>query len=109
MHEPPVESESSPPSHDTASHDTASHDTAWRDTVVVVGITVLSVLVSAHFELNETLYALTRHWEHFQVDEFPFGMLVLSICLIWLSWKRYRHASRELRARRIAEARLGRA
>jgi two-component system, NarL family, sensor histidine kinase UhpB len=78
----------------------------WRDTMIVIGITVLTILLSAHFQLNETLYTLTRHWEYLQVDELPIAMLVLSICLIWLSWKRYRHARRELYARRIAEARL---
>jgi two-component system sensor histidine kinase UhpB len=78
----------------------------WRDAAVVAGITALSVALADYFNLNEALYALTRHWEHFQLDELPFGLLVLSICLIWLSWKRYRHARRELRARQIAEARL---
>ena len=34
-------------------------------------------------------------------------MFVLSVCLVWLSLKRYRHARRELQARQIAEARLG--
>lgn len=84
-----------------------SPESVWRDTAVVVGITVLSILLSIHFDLNEWLYALTRHWERFQVDELPIGMLVLSICLMWLSWRRYEHARRELNARRIAEHRLG--
>jgi two-component system sensor histidine kinase UhpB len=78
----------------------------WRDAAVVVGITVLTVVVSAHFQVNEALYALTRHWEYLQVDELPTGLLAMSVCLIWLAWRRYRHASRELQARRLAEARL---
>src|SRR5580704_19056677 len=78
----------------------------WLDAAVVIAITALTILVSPHFELNEALYSLTRRWEHFQVDELPIGMLVLSICLIWSSWRRFQHARRELRARRIAEARL---
>jgi two-component system sensor histidine kinase UhpB len=82
-------------------------ESAWRDTALVVGITALSIVLSIHFDLNEWLYALTRHWERFQVDELPIGMLVLSICLMWLSWRRYEHARRELNARRIAERRLG--
>jgi two-component system, NarL family, sensor histidine kinase UhpB len=79
---------------------------AWRDVAAVAGVTVLAFLLSAHFQLTEALYALTRHWEYFQVDELPVGMFVLSLGLIWLSWKRYRDANRELEARRIAEARL---
>jgi two-component system sensor histidine kinase UhpB len=99
MHDPSVESKSAK----------SPQETAWRDTTIVIAITALSLAVTAHFQFNETLYAFTRHWEYFQIDELPFGMFVLSICLIWLSWKRYRHASRELLARRIAEEQLGRA
>jgi two-component system, NarL family, sensor histidine kinase UhpB len=79
---------------------------AWRDAAAVAGVTVLAFLLSAHFQFSEALFALTRHWEYFQVDELPVGMFVLSLGLIWISWKRYRDANRELEARRIAEARL---
>jgi two-component system, NarL family, sensor histidine kinase UhpB len=83
-----------------------SQDPPWRDTAIVIGITALSIILSVHFNLNEALYTLTRREERFQVDELPIGMLVLLICLIWLSWRRYVHARREVRARRIAEAQL---
>jgi signal transduction histidine kinase len=79
---------------------------AWRDAAAVAGVTVLAFVLSAHFQFTEALYALTRHWEYFQVDELPVGMFVLSVGLMWISWKRYRDANRELEARRIAEARL---
>jgi two-component system sensor histidine kinase UhpB len=81
-------------------------DLPRRDAALVIGVTALGTVLSAHFQLNEALYALTRRWEYFQVDELPLGLLVLSICLIWLSWRRYRHARRELHARQVAEARL---
>jgi signal transduction histidine kinase len=73
---------------------------------VVIVLTALTLLVSIRYQLNEAMYALTRHWEWFQADELPIGMLALSIGLIWLAWRRYRHARLELAARRIAEARL---
>jgi two-component system, NarL family, sensor histidine kinase UhpB len=78
----------------------------WRDTAMVIAVTVLSVIASAHFNLNETLYALTRRVERFQIDELPIGVAVLLAGLVWLSWRRYQQARRELRARRAAEARL---
>jgi two-component system sensor histidine kinase UhpB len=96
MRESPMESLPTPP----------VRALAWRDVAAVAGVTVLAFLLSAHFQFTEALYALTRHWEYFQVDELPVGMFVLSLGLIWLSWKRYRDANRELEARRIAEARL---
>lgn len=96
MRESPMESLPTPP----------VRALAWRDLAVVVGVTVLAFALAAHFQFTEALYALTRHWEYFQVDELPIGMFVLSLGLIWLSWKRYRDANRELEARRNAEARL---
>jgi signal transduction histidine kinase len=83
-----------------------AHEPPWRDIAAVVGITLLSFVLSVRFNINETLYALTRRGERFQIDELPIGMLVLLLCLMWLSWRRYEHARRELRARRIAEARV---
>jgi signal transduction histidine kinase len=78
----------------------------WLDAAIVAGITILTCAFSAYFQFNEALYALTRHWEYIQLDELPVGMFVLSVCLVWLSLKRYRHARRELQARQLAEARL---
>jgi signal transduction histidine kinase len=79
----------------------------WLDVAIVAGITVATFVFAAYFQFNEALYSLTRHWESIQLDELPVGMFVLSVCLVWLSLKRYRHARRELQARQIAEARLG--
>jgi hypothetical protein len=72
---------------------------SWRDVAVVVCVTVLATIVSAHYNPNEMLYALTRHGERFQIDELPIGMGALLICLVWLAWRRYRQAEGELRAR----------
>jgi two-component system, NarL family, sensor histidine kinase UhpB len=84
-----------------------TNDSSWRDIMVVIGVTALSIVCSVYFNLNESLYAFTRRGERYQIDELPIGMLVLLICLMWLSWRRYEQARRELRARQIAEARLG--
>lgn len=81
-------------------------DPLWRDTAAVIAITLASLAISIHFDLNEVLYALTRREERLQLDELPFALLVLSVGLIWLSWRRYRQARRELQARQAAELRL---
>jgi two-component system, NarL family, sensor histidine kinase UhpB len=88
------------------SRSSSAHEMPWRDAAVVTGITMITFALSAHFQFNEFLYALTRGEEYLQLDELPVGMFVLSMCLIWLAWRRYRHARRELQARRIAEERL---
>jgi two-component system, NarL family, sensor histidine kinase UhpB len=81
-------------------------DPPWRDTAAVIAITLATVVICIHFDLNEALYRLTRHGETFQLDELPIALLVLSVGLMWLAWRRYHQARRELQARQIAESRL---
>ena len=78
----------------------------WRDLAIVAAITLACVTLSAHFELSELLFALTRRWEYFQLDEWPVALFVLAVCLGWLSWRRYQQALVQLRARQLAEERL---
>ncbi len=78
----------------------------WRDTLAVLIATALTIALSAHFNWSEALYALTRREERLQLDELPIGMLVLLSGLIWLAWRRNRHARAEIRARCVAEAQL---
>jgi two-component system sensor histidine kinase UhpB len=84
-----------------------TNQSPWRDIMVVIGVTGLSIIASVYFNLNEALYTLTRRGERYQLDELSIGVLVLLICLMWLSWRRYVQARSELQGRRIAEARLG--
>ena len=84
-----------------------AHVPVWRDIVIVLAITALCIGVAAHFELNETVFHFTRQWEYAQLDEWPLGLLVFAVCLVWLSWRRYRQARDEIIARQAAEAQLG--
>jgi signal transduction histidine kinase len=83
-----------------------AHPPPRVEAAAVIALTALSLVLAAQWQLTEKLYAVTRRWEYFQLDELPVGLLVLAIGLIWLSWRRYRQAGRELRARQVAEARL---
>jgi signal transduction histidine kinase len=78
----------------------------WHDTLAVLIATALTIALSARFNWSEALYAITRREERLQLDELPIGILVLLLGLIWLAWRRNRQAHREIRARRLAEARL---
>ena len=90
----------------TTDQSPVTHASPWRDTLVVLIATALTVVLSAHFNWSEALYALTRGEERLQVDELPIGMLVLLMGLIWLAWRRNQQARQEIRARCTAEARL---
>jgi len=78
----------------------------WRELAAVLALTALTLAISVHWQWSEGLFALTRHWEWLQADELPIGLLALSIGLLWIAWRRYRQARRELAGRRLAEARL---
>ena len=83
--------------------------TAHRDIIVVAVVTLACAALSARFDGSEFLFSLTRRFEYLQLDEWPVVFLVLAIGMIWLSWRRYRHAQQELDARRKAECELERA
>ena len=54
MHESPMESLPTP----------HARALAWRDVAVVAGVTVLSFVLSAHFQFTEALYALREKNAH---------------------------------------------
>jgi len=83
-----------------------THPSILRDIALVSAVTVASALLAGHFELNERVFAITRQYEHLQLDEWPIVIFVLTLCLMWMSWRRYRLALAELQARKQAEARL---
>jgi signal transduction histidine kinase len=83
-----------------------THGSPWQDTLAVLVGTALTIALSVRFNWSEALYAMTRREERLQLDELPIGMLVLLTGLIWLAWRRNRQAREEIRARRVAEARL---
>lgn len=70
---------------------------------MVVVVTIAAAIVSARLNLSEALLRWTRPLERFQVDEIPGVLLVLAVCLMWFSIRRYREARQELRLRRRAE------
>lgn len=68
----------------------------WRDVAIVAAITLVSAVLSAHYELSEVLFSLTRRWEPVQLDEWPVALFVLAVCLGWLSFRRYQQLKQVL-------------
>ena len=77
-----------------------------RDLAIVIGLTLLSIVATSYLELDEWLYARTRRWELFQIDELPVTFIVLTLGLMWFSSRRHKQTRLELAAREQAEARL---
>ena len=79
---------------------------ARRDTVVIVLISIAAAIACVRLDLSESMMGWMRRHESLQLDELPGILLVIAICLIWFSTRRYLEASRELDLRRATESRL---
>lgn len=89
-----------------SSEERGRRNSARRDIAIVIGVSLVAAIVSVKFDLSEALANWTRPRENLQLDELPGILLVLAICLIWFSSRRYFEAKRQLSLRRLAEARL---
>jgi len=77
-----------------------------RDLAWLLATTATVGVLAVRFELNERIFALTRHFEYAQLDEAPTVLLVLVSCLTWFAWRRYREARAEIAARLATEGQL---
>ncbi|HEY2678215.1 MAG TPA: sensor histidine kinase [Steroidobacteraceae bacterium] len=82
---------------------------ARRDIAAVVGLSLAAVFICVKFDISEALAAWTRPHERFQLDELPPILLVIAVCLIWFSARRYFEASRQLALRKAVEKKLAEA
>jgi two-component system, NarL family, sensor histidine kinase UhpB len=80
-----------------------------RDLVTIALISVAAAIVCVRLNLSEAMTGWMRRYESLQIDELPGILLVVAICLIWFSTRRYLEAARELALRRVTEARLAEA
>ena len=90
----------------TAGEDAGRKISARRDIALIVVMAIAAFYLSAKFNVSEALLEWTRPLERRQVDEIPGVLLVVAICLVWFSSRRYFEANRQLRLRRTVEARL---
>jgi two-component system, NarL family, sensor histidine kinase UhpB len=81
-------------------------NTARRDIVVVILISLTAAIICVRFDVSEVLARWTRPRESLQLDELPGILLVMAVCLIWFSARRYFEAQRQLALRREVESKL---
>lgn len=78
----------------------------WRDLLRVLVVVVLFWVLAVHWELSEKLIHALQSYEHFQLDEVPLALLVLSIGLAWFAFQRTHEVSELLMANRHLTQRL---
>lgn len=79
---------------------------AWMDLGLVALITVGTFAVAAALELSEWIAAHSKTYEAFQLDELPVVLAAMLLGLTWYSWRRHRHAAREMELRLQTQAAL---
>jgi glucose-6-phosphate-specific signal transduction histidine kinase len=80
-----------------------------RDALIIIVFAAAIGYLAGRYEINERIYAFTRHWERLQLDEWPLVVFALALGLAWFSWRRYILARAELVARKVAEEQLAEA
>lgn len=81
-------------------------DSLWRDLAIAVGAALLAAFLAALADLQERLYDATRDFEHFQLDEWPAGLLVFALCMVVLYARRHAQLRRALGENRYLMRRL---
>lgn len=81
-------------------------DSLWRDLAIAVALALLVAFLAAQIELQERLFETTRRWEHFQLDEWPSGMLVFALCMVVFYSRRHAQLRRALAENRRLVSRL---
>lgn len=61
----------------------------WRDLAIAVAAALLAAILAAQVELQERMFAVTRRFEDFELDEWPSGMLVFALCMVVLYARRH--------------------
>jgi two-component system, NarL family, sensor histidine kinase UhpB len=79
---------------------------ARRDAAVVILVSLAAAIVCVELNVSEALARWTRPHERLQLDELPGILLVVAVCLIWFSARRYFEAKRQLSLRREVENKL---
>ncbi|MFO1504403.1 MAG: sensor histidine kinase [Steroidobacteraceae bacterium] len=78
----------------------------WRDLAVAAVLAVLVAVVAAATEFGEKLFAYTRGFEHYQLDEWPTALLAFAIAMVILYARRHAELRRALDENRRLMARL---
>ncbi|MBL8492277.1 MAG: hypothetical protein JNM82_15960, partial [Rhodocyclaceae bacterium] len=77
---------------------------ATGDLALVALLTGASFLLASRIELHELFSRSVADLERWQVDELPGTLTVLVAGLAWFAWRRWREGTRQIEARRRAEA-----
>lgn len=82
---------------------------AFTDLMIITAVTVIGTTLLVLFDAYEKFHESTREWERWEFDDITIGVFVLSLCLAWFSFRRWKAANREIGRRKEAEAELEKA
>lgn len=76
---------------------------AVLDLALIAAVTVGFFVLAGQWEISERIARWGYGREHWQADELPLTLLVLSLSLVVFAWRRWRELAIEVKARRAAE------
>jgi two-component system sensor histidine kinase UhpB len=79
---------------------------ALIDLLIIAGTVFFFYILAAYTNLAEKVAGFTQGYEHWQLDELPLTLLLLSACLSWFAFRRTREFHRELTERVRAQNRI---
>ena len=79
---------------------------ALSDLGVIAGVVVCFYTLSTHLNLSENITGFTQSYEHWQLDELPLTLLLLSAGFVWFAFRRMLETRRELNQRIRAQDKI---
>jgi signal transduction histidine kinase len=84
----------------------ARESSLWRDLALAAAATILVAAIASATEFSERLFAYSRGFEHYQLDEWPIALLAFAISMVVLYARRHADLRRALKENRRLLARL---
>jgi two-component system sensor histidine kinase UhpB len=86
-----------------ASYPNRNGRTTLIDLIIIVGIVTGFFWIAVYVELAEQLAEWSLGYEHWQLDELPLTLMLLSVGLAWFGWRRWCELRLEVNARYLVE------
>jgi len=75
---------------------TKNHSNRTYELAIIALILFLSFLLFSQFDVLEKIVKLAAEYEHYEADEIISTLIVLSFCMIWFSYRRWRETFQAL-------------
>ena len=76
------------------------------DLIMVIIATFVCAMFFILFDVFETFHEMTRKWQYWEIDQILLPLSVLTVCLIWFSYRRWKESLSHITERKLGEEKL---